>query len=129
VAYTHTHFEQKALQNRVHAWPRGKGLGGSSAINFMMFSQASKGDLDNWAKLGNNGWGWDDMQEYYRKFETYIPATADVAKRLKVAYPDAKLRGTHGPVKTSFSAPDVNWMYEVINYREICDRLKHAHET
>lgn len=110
---THAHARQKGTLNRIHAWPRGKGLGGSSAINFMMFSQASKGDLDNWVKLGNSGWGWDDLREYYRRFETFIPAPEALGKKLKDSYLDATLRGTSGPLKVSFSIPEVTWLHQV----------------
>lgn len=39
---------QKSEDGAVHCWPRGKGLGGSSMINFMMYSHCSKNDLDIW---------------------------------------------------------------------------------
>src|ERR1700722_11415655 len=42
---------QKQTRNRIHGWTRGKCLGGSSAVNFMMFSHCSKQDLDNWIEL------------------------------------------------------------------------------
>ncbi|CAE6427427.1 unnamed protein product, partial [Rhizoctonia solani] len=45
--------------NRVVDYPRGKLLGGTSAINIMAFDRASKPEYDAWAKLGNQGWDWD----------------------------------------------------------------------
>jgi choline dehydrogenase-like flavoprotein len=42
-------------------WPRGKALGGSSAINFMSWNRAGREDYDAWVALGNPGWGWDDL--------------------------------------------------------------------
>lgn len=52
---------QKQLGGRKLPWPRGKCLGGSSALNFMIWNRPSRNDLDSWEKLGCTGWGWDDM--------------------------------------------------------------------
>jgi choline dehydrogenase len=59
------------LNGRIVAQLRGKVLGGSLAINFVMLSHASKVDIDSWEKLGNPGWNFQQMLPYYRKFETY----------------------------------------------------------
>jgi choline dehydrogenase len=68
-----------------------------------MFSMASRQDLDNWAELvGNKGWGFDGMMKYYRKFETYHPATDAFAAKVNDKYLDASLRGTSGPIQVSF---------------------------
>lgn len=52
---------QPGLRGRALAWPRGRVLGGSSALNFMAWNRASAADYDAWAALGNAGWGWDDL--------------------------------------------------------------------
>ena len=52
---------QKGLRGRSLPWPRGKVLGGTSALNYMAWNRASKEDYDAWADLGNLGWGWDDL--------------------------------------------------------------------
>lgn len=64
-----------------------------------MFSMASRQDLDNWAELGNEGWGFDDLLPYYRKFETYHPASEAFAAKVNDKYLDASLRGTSGPIQ------------------------------
>ena len=92
---------QEGTVGRVHGWARGKVLGGSSAINYNMFSMASKQDLDNWAELGNKGWSFDDMKAYYKKFETYHPASETFGKGMDDKYLDRSLRGTSGPVHVS----------------------------
>jgi choline dehydrogenase len=89
----------------VHGWARGKVLGGCSAINFNMFSMASRQDLDNWVELGNEGWGFDDMLQYYRKSETYHPTREAFAEKINDAYLDASLRGTSGPIQVSQRNP------------------------
>lgn len=52
---------QRGLGGRTLPWPRGKVLGGTSALNFMTWNRASRDDYDAWKKLGNPGWGWDDL--------------------------------------------------------------------
>jgi choline dehydrogenase-like flavoprotein len=52
---------QPGLGGRAVAWPRGKVLGGSSALNLMTWNRGSREDYDAWEKLGNRGWGWDDL--------------------------------------------------------------------
>jgi choline dehydrogenase len=64
-----------------------------------MFSMASRQDLENWVELGNEGWGFDDMKQYYRKFETYHPTGDALAEKVNDKYLDAALRGTSGPIQ------------------------------
>lgn len=94
-------MDQKGTLGKVHGWARGKVLGGSSAINYNMFSMASRQDLDNWAELGNKGWDFDSLLPYYKKFETYHPASETLGKRLDNKYLDKSLRGASGPIHVS----------------------------
>lgn len=52
---------EAALNGREIAWPRGKVLGGSSALNFMTWCRGHAKDYDRWQELGCTGWGWNDM--------------------------------------------------------------------
>lgn len=52
---------QKELNGRTIPVPRGKVLGGSSALNFMMWARGAKDDYDAWEELGCEGWGWDGI--------------------------------------------------------------------
>ncbi|KAF2092835.1 alcohol oxidase [Rhizodiscina lignyota] len=101
---------QQHSNGRIHEWPRGKCLGGSSAFNFHMWAQASRSDLDNLAKLGNPGWGFDDLLPYYQKCETYNPPSKNSMWPAELSsYIDETLRGTSGPIQTSFPETDLVW--------------------
>ena len=52
---------QRGLGDRSLQWPRGKVLGGTSALNFMTWNRPNREDVDAWKELGNDGWGWDDL--------------------------------------------------------------------
>ncbi|WP_233853821.1 GMC family oxidoreductase [Paraburkholderia sp. HD33-4] len=60
---------EPALRNRRVYWPRGKTLGGSSAINGMVYTRGNRRDYDHWASLGNDGWGWDDVLPFFKRAE------------------------------------------------------------
>lgn len=60
---------QPGLNGRIGYQPRGKALGGSSAINAMLYMRGHASDYDKWVELGNEGWGWDDVLPYFLKAE------------------------------------------------------------
>lgn len=88
--------------------PRGKVLGGSSAINFMNWTQTSRIDLDAWEKLGNRGWNWDVLLPYFLKAETFHEPT-EAAREfypVEASVFNASRRGTNGPIQTGL--PETN---------------------
>jgi choline dehydrogenase len=60
---------QKHCNNRRMYWPRGKTLGGSSAINAMLYVRGHASDYDHWRQLGNEGWSYEEVLPYFKKAE------------------------------------------------------------
>ncbi|WP_299591557.1 GMC family oxidoreductase [uncultured Microbulbifer sp.] len=62
----HHYTEPQAnLDNRRLFWPRGRVVGGSSAINAMLYIRGNAGDFNAWEREGNPGWGWDGILPYF----------------------------------------------------------------
>ncbi len=66
-------------------WPRGRALGGSSAVNGMIWVRGDPLELDNWEHLGNPGWGSSDILPYLKRMESF-------------AQGDPRYRGHDGPM-------------------------------
>jgi len=60
---------ERGLNGRSLNYPRGKVIGGSSAINAMVYMRGQAGDYDHWRQLGLPGWSWDDVLPYFKKHE------------------------------------------------------------
>jgi choline dehydrogenase-like flavoprotein len=60
---------EPGLNGRSLIYPRGKVIGGSSAINGMIYMRGQAADYDHWRQLGLPGWSWDDVLPYFRKHE------------------------------------------------------------
>ena len=58
------------MANRSVYLPRGKGLGGCSAINAMMYIRGHAADYDGWAALGCSGWGFEETMKFFARSET-----------------------------------------------------------
>ena len=87
--------------------PRGKVLGGTSDINFLMVAYATRVDLDNWEKLGNPGWNFSNLAPYYRKFERFTQYSANAENALDTTHVDPSLYGRQGPIHITI--PESHW--------------------
>jgi choline dehydrogenase-like flavoprotein len=63
---------EAGLGGRQLNYPRGKVLGGSSAINGMIYMRGQAADYDGWRQLGLTGWGWDDVLPLFKGHEDYF---------------------------------------------------------
>ncbi|TFK47199.1 GMC oxidoreductase [Heliocybe sulcata] len=91
---------QKDSNDRVFDWPRGKCLGGSSAINFCAWTKPPAQDIDAIEKLGNPGWNWSEYIKYSMKSETFREASEDQMSIYPHTY-DKDYRGMSGPIQTT----------------------------
>jgi choline dehydrogenase len=73
---------------RRQMWSAGRMLGGSSAMNGMVYVRGLRRDFDDWAEAGCPGWGFDDVLPYFRKSEHFRG-------------PPSQSRGAHGPLAVS----------------------------
>lgn len=88
------------FENKQCNWPRGKVIGGSSVLNYMIYTRGAAQDYNNWEAMGNDGWGWDDVLPYFKKIEQYnIPTQDDSVYHGHNGY----LNVEHAPFRTGKS--------------------------
>jgi choline dehydrogenase-like flavoprotein len=108
---------QKHLTGLALSYDRGKGLGGSSAINFCCYTIGPRDDYDEIARLvGDDEWKWVNAQNRYKRLESYYGSAPDVPEQyLKYLRPDPANHGTHGPLKIGFPSVWEKSMADVID--------------
>lgn len=90
------------LDGRRMPLPRGKMLGGSSAINGLIYVRGHAYDYNQWAQLGNRGWSWESVLPYFKRSEAFH-------------HPGSEAHGTEG--EWSVSDPNVRWE-ALVAYRQ-----------
>jgi choline dehydrogenase len=80
------------MVDRRGCWPRGKVLGGSSSLNYMLFVRGAPADFDSWATQGGAGetWNYESVLPYFKRLECVREGDSTV--------PPSPLRGTEGPM-------------------------------
>ncbi|XP_070496026.1 glucose dehydrogenase [FAD, quinone]-like [Chironomus tepperi] len=71
----------QGMNNNQCFFPRGKGVGGSSIINYMIYNRGHDNDFDRWEQAGNPGWSFDDVEKFFKKSEA--KTLGDLKKLLK----------------------------------------------
>ena len=94
---------EPGLNGRALNYPRGKVLGGCSAINGMIYMRGQAADFDHWRQLGLAGWGWDDVLPHFKRHEDFFAGADD-------------MHGAGGEWR--IEAPRISW--------EILDRFRDA---
>ncbi|MFF4695354.1 GMC family oxidoreductase [Streptomyces chattanoogensis] len=101
VDHAYTTVPQAGTGGTAIPYPRGRTLGGSSAINALVFLRGHRNDYDRWAAAGCTGWGYEALLPYFRRMET-------------TAGKDPKFRGDSGPMRPAQASPrDANPLSEV----------------
>ncbi|KZP01246.1 GMC oxidoreductase [Calocera viscosa TUFC12733] len=96
-----TTTEQPHCNNRQYVWPRGKGLGGSSATNFMAYIRPPVEDVDAWEKLGSPGWNWSNYLKYSKRGERFTEPTNDQTISHRHTF-EQQYHGTNGELQVCF---------------------------
>jgi choline dehydrogenase-like flavoprotein len=84
---------QKYAENKTLNYWAGRALGGSTTINGMTYLRAEKDQIDAWEDLGNEGWNWDGLWEYFLAQEKFQPPTEELKLRGAVYDQDAHRDG------------------------------------
>lgn len=93
---------QKKLGGKSVVWSRGKGLGGSSNMNFMAWTHPGKDEIDAWERLGNPGWSYENFIPYIRKSERFHFPSEEIIERDSLAVEPSSF-GKNGPIDVSFT--------------------------
>jgi choline dehydrogenase len=108
-----------SLGGRSESWRRGRGLGGSSRLNGLLWARGLPSDYDRWVAAGATGWGWDAVKPYFEKAESVTAALPERGRSGPVAV--EMIRSPHelaAPLLASAAAlqipiaPDVNRLAE-----------------
>ena len=86
--YIYTYEVRKGGNRGVQPWLKGRGIGGSSSVNGMVYSRGHPQDYDDWEAMGATGWGWKEIGRAYKAIEGH-----DLG--------EGEFRGAHGPLKIS----------------------------
>lgn len=80
-----------AMSGKMCNWPRGRVMGGSSVLNYMIYTRGNRYDFDHWAEMGADGWSFKDVLPVFQKMEnSFIPAE------------EGSLAGRNGPLSVTY---------------------------
>ncbi|EPS32896.1 hypothetical protein PDE_07857 [Penicillium oxalicum 114-2] len=101
----HTTPQPHANDREIY-WPRGKVLGGSSAINGLYLTRPGKVEIDAWKDMldgmdGAENWGWESFYAAMRQSETFTPPSEEIAQEAQITW-NTSDHGTDGPIHASY---------------------------
>ena len=104
--WKYTTTPQPGLNGASMGWPRGKVLGGSSAINGLYLTRPGEAEINAWSDMlgdmdGAENWNWEAQYAAMKKSETFTPPLALIAREGGITY-NAASRGTSGPLQASY---------------------------
>ncbi|KXX75709.1 Oxygen-dependent choline dehydrogenase [Madurella mycetomatis] len=119
-----TSVPQPGLGNRRQRVPSACVVGGfvsltsvsGSAVNGMMLNRGAADDYDNWEKLNNPGWGWNDLLPYFVKSTTFEAPSPQLQADFNITW-NASSYGTDGPIHVSFASyqwPSIKVQYQAL---------------
>ncbi|XP_054004410.1 glucose dehydrogenase [FAD, quinone]-like isoform X2 [Hylaeus anthracinus] len=105
------------MVNRQCSWPRGKALGGTSSLNYMIHTRGNKLDYDIWAALGNEGWSYNDALYYYKKSERFdVPGIKNSTYHGDKGYLCVEHVPYHTELATAFLEAGTQLGYKIVDY-------------
>ncbi|XP_076749277.1 glucose dehydrogenase [FAD, quinone]-like [Xylocopa sonorina] len=103
--------------NRQCPWPRGKALGGTSTLNYMIHTRGNKLDYNIWAALGNDGWSYKDVLQYFKKSENFqIPGIQNSTYHGDKGYLCVERVPYNTELAKAFLKAGVQLGYKVVDY-------------
>lgn len=109
----------QGLQGRTCPWPAGKGMGGGTIINALIYTRGNAGDYDGWAAMGNPGWSYAEVLPYFTKSEKVaIPWLRDSPYHGHSGYLNVDYPPFHTPLRDAFMEAGREVGYEFIDYHD-----------
>ncbi|KAL7282581.1 hypothetical protein ACG7TL_004052 [Trametes sanguinea] len=102
-SWPHQTTKQKSSNGHAYMWYRGRGLGGSSGINFYCWTKPAASEIDDIERLGNPGWNWKNLEKYIKRTERFTLPSEETQRTLNMNFNDWDL-GTDGPLDIAYPA-------------------------
>lgn len=104
------------MKNKRCNWPRGKVIGGSSVLNYMLYVRGNRKDYDHWESLGNTGWSYEEVLYYFKKSEdNRNPYLARTPYHSTGGYLTVQEAPWHTPLTTAFIAAGKEMGYKTVD--------------
>ncbi|XP_014203593.1 glucose dehydrogenase [FAD, quinone]-like [Copidosoma floridanum] len=105
------------MKNHQCPWPRGKCLGGTSTLNYMIHTRGNRADYDIWAALGNKGWSYADVLQYFKKSERFrVPGVKNSSYHGNSGYLCVEHVPYHTELSSAFLEAGKRLGYKVLDY-------------